>query len=121
MRISVYSLTIQCKDSREIIAFSSQVSFFHGATSAGKSSIVRMIDFCLGGTLEITPAVRKEVLSVAIDVQLGDRRCNLERESLHAKHVHVIWTDEAGEHHLQVPVDPSSTPVYGDNVFNVSD
>jgi rubrerythrin len=121
MRIRVYSLTVQCKESREFITFSPQISFFHGALSAGKSSIVRMIDFCLGGSLEITPAVKKEVLSVAIDVQLGDRRCNLERESLYAQDVHVIWTDEAGEHHLQVPIDPSTNPVYGDDVFNVSD
>ncbi len=121
MRIRVYSLTVQCKESREIITFSPQVSFFHGATSAGKSSIVRMIDFCLGGALEITPAVKKEVLSVSLDVQLGDRRCNFERESLYARQVHVIWLDEAGEHHLQVPLDPSPNAVYGDNVFNVSD
>lgn len=121
MKIRVYSLTVQCKESREFITFSPQISFFHGATSAGKSSIVRMIDFCLGGTLEITPAVQKEVISVAIDVQLGDRRCYLERESLSASDVHVLWTDEGGEHHLLVPIDPGRSPIYGDIVFNLSD
>jgi hypothetical protein len=121
MRIRVYSLTIQCRESHEHIPFSSQVSFFHGATGAGKSSIVRMIDFCLGGDLEITPAVGKEVLSVAIDVQLGERRCNFERESLTSTDVHVTWLDGSEAHHLRVPLDPSDFPVYGADVYNVSD
>jgi hypothetical protein len=121
MKLKVFSLTVQCRESREVIPFSSQVTFFHGGTGAGKSSIARMVDFCLGGDIEKTPAVRKEVISIAIDVQLGERRCIFERESLESSHVHVIWTDREGEHHLTAPIRPVERPIYGETVFNVSD
>lgn len=121
MKLRVFSLTVQCRESREVIPFSPQVTFFHGGTGAGKSSIARMIDFCLGGDLEKTPAVRKEVISVAVDIQLGDRRFILERESLESNQVHVIWSDQEGEHHLTAPVRPGDRPIYGDSVYNLSD
>jgi hypothetical protein len=122
MNIRFFTLTIQCRESKEVIAFSPQVTFFHGQTGSGKSSIARMIDFCLGGDLEKTPAVRKEVISVSLDAQLGQTRCVLERESLESNNLHVSWTDTSGqEHHLSAPLRPASTPILGDNVFNVSD
>jgi DNA repair exonuclease SbcCD ATPase subunit len=122
MRIRFFTLTIQCRESREVIPFSPQVTFFHGQTGAGKSSIARMLDVCLGGNLEKTPAVRKEVVSVSLDAQLGDTRVVLERESLDSNQVHVSWSDEQGhEHHLLAPIRPANTPILGDNVYNLSD
>lgn len=122
MNIRIFRLTIQCRESREEVQFSPHVTFFHGQTGAGKSSIARMVDFCLGGPLEQTPAVRKEVVSIALDVQLGKTRFVLERESLDSNQVHVSWTDEsATEHHLMAPIKPTSTPILGDTVYNLSD
>lgn len=59
MKIHFHRLLLNCRQSIEEIELSAQVSFFHGKISAGKSSIVRLIDFCLGGGLERTPALRK--------------------------------------------------------------
>jgi rubrerythrin len=122
MKLKLFSLTIQCRESRELIQFSPQVTFFHGSTGAGKSSIARMIDFCLGGSIEQTPAVRKEVISISLDAQLGDIRCVLERESLGSNQVHVSWKGhDDQEHHVSAPLRAGSVPILGTTVFNLSD
>ncbi len=57
MKIKFQKLVLLCKKSEEVIDFSRQITYFHGQISAGKSSIVRLIDYCLGGDLEKTPAL----------------------------------------------------------------
>ena len=57
MKIRFSRLIMNCRESVEEIDLSAQISLFHGKISAGKSSIVRLIDFCLGGDLERTPAL----------------------------------------------------------------
>ncbi len=122
MKLKLFSLTIQCRESREHIQFSPQVTFFHGSTGAGKSSIARMIDFCLGGDIEQTPAVRKEVISISLDAQLGEIRCVIERESLGSNQVHVSWKGHDNqEHHVSAPLRAGSVPILGTAVFNLSD
>lgn len=81
MKIRFIQLAVQCRESEEEITFSPQVTFFHGETGAGKSSIARMIDYCLGGDLEQTPAVRKEVINVTLTVQMGQSTCVFERQA----------------------------------------
>ena len=66
--------------------------------------------------------MRKEVISISLEAQLGETRCVLERESLESNQVHVSWTDAvAQEHHLSAPIRPANMPILGDNVFNLSD
>lgn len=122
MKLRFIQLCVQCRESEEEITFSSQVTFFHGETGAGKSSIARMIDFCLGGDLEQTPAVRKEVINVTLTVQMGQSICVFERQAHGSSQIHVTWTDTEGmERHVLAPVKPGNTPIVGDGVFNVSD
>ena len=122
MKIRFIHLTIQCRESEEDIPFSPQITFFHGETGAGKSSIARMIDFCLGGGLEQTPAVRKEVINVALTVQMSESICVFERHVQGSNQIHVTWMDAEGEeHHVLAPIQPGNTPIFGDKVFNVSD
>jgi hypothetical protein len=71
MNIKFQTLTLQCRKSREVIEFSNQISFFHGQISSGKSSIARLIDFCLGGSFENTPA--RDVGSVLAPIQKGQK------------------------------------------------
>lgn len=122
MKIRFIHLAIQCRESQESIPLSPHVTFFHGETGAGKSSIARMIDFCLGGELEQTPAVRKEVINIALTVQMGRSMCVFERQPQASNQVHVSWsaTNEE-EHHVLAPIKPGNTPVLGESVFNVSD
>lgn len=122
MKLRFLELIIQCKSSMERVRFSSHVNFFHGKTGSGKSSIARMIDFCLGGELEQTPAVRKEVIQITLVAQAAESSCVFERTATGSSQVHVTWKDKEGiEHHVLAPKKASTTPIFGDSIYNLSD
>jgi predicted ATPase len=50
------SLALQFRRSLEIIDLSASITFFHGRISSGKSTILHMIDACLGGKFPSNPA-----------------------------------------------------------------
>lgn len=124
MNIKFQTLILQCKKSREIIEFSPQISFFHGKISSGKSSIARLVDFCLGGELEHTPAIQTELVSVELSATIGNNEVLLERETGSNK-IQVSWKSKEGEMGsvlapIQNPTKPQA-PIWGDSVFNISD
>ena len=124
MNIKFQTLILQCKKSREIIEFSPQISFFHGKISSGKSSIARLVDFCLGGELEHTPAIQTELVSVELSATIGNNEVLLERETGSNK-IQVSWKSKEGEMGsvlapIQNPTKPQ-VPIWGDSVFNISD
>ncbi len=122
MKVRFVELIVQCKSSMERVRFSSQVNFFHGKTGSGKSSIARMIDFCLGGELEQTPAVRKEVIQITLVAEMAESSCIFERTATGSSQVHVTWKDKMGfEHHVLAPKKASTTPIFGDSIYNLSD
>lgn len=122
MNTKLISLTLVCRSSREVIEFSSRVTFFHGQISAGKSSITRLIDFCLGGDLERTPAIQQELVSVELSAEMGRYEVLFEREARGSNQVQVTWQNAAGERAIVLaPLQASPTPIWGENVFSLSD
>ncbi|KGF73983.1 hypothetical protein DO97_00095 [Neosynechococcus sphagnicola sy1] len=123
MKIHFKSLTLQCKQSREVIEFSPQVSFFHGKISAGKSSIVRLIDFCLGGDLERTPAIQQELVGVELAAQIGTNNVVFEREAQGSNQVQVTWRGDNDSGTVLVPIQSGSnqSPIWGTDIFYLSD
>jgi rubrerythrin len=122
MNIKFRSLVLQCKQSRELIEFSQRINFFHGKVSSGKSSIARIIDFCLGGDLERTPAIQQEFVSAELNANIGLYEVLFERTSTASNHVQVTWRNAAGDMgSVLAPIRAESTPVWGANVFNLSD
>ena len=122
MKMKFTNLTLQCKKSRENIKFSPHVSFFHGKISSGKSSIARLIDFCLGGHLERVPALEQELVSVQLTAYIGDYEVLFEREAQGSNQVQVAWRDEKGSSgNVLIPIVASKTPIWGDNIYNLSD
>ncbi len=116
------TLTLSFRQSREVIRFSPQVSFFHGPISSGKSSVARMINFCLGGKLEVTPAIHHEFISAQLAGCIGQSKVLLERE-LGSNQVHVTWRDSEGEPMsalAPLKATPDS-PILGTEVYNLSD
>lgn len=123
MKIHFKALTLQCKQSREVVEFSSQVSFFHGKIGAGKSSIVRLIDFCLGGDLERTPAIQQELVAVELAAQIGTNDVVFEREAQGSSQVHVTWRGDDSSGTVLAPTKSASnqSPIWGTDVFYLSD
>ena len=62
MKFRLIDIDLAFKRLRERIVFT-DFTYFHGQMGAGKSTIARLIDFCLGGHLgeaEMTPALQTE-------------------------------------------------------------
>jgi phage host-nuclease inhibitor protein Gam len=122
MNMSLVSLEVLTRESAEHVAFAPTVSFFYGRVGTGKSSIARLVDYCLGGRLERTPALRQEFISVQLRLQLGNHRVVLERGANETSSVRATW--HADEHELgsvTAPFDAETEPIVGANVFNLSD
>jgi hypothetical protein len=122
MKINFTALTLQCKQSREVIEFSPRLSVFYGKMSSGKSSIARLVDFCLGGDLERTPALDRELVSVHLSARIGRYEVLFEREAFGSSQVQVTWRDEAGlTGSVLAPLTATATPIWEDQVYNLSD
>ncbi len=123
MKMVFRALTLQCRQSREVIEFSPQVTYFHGQISAGKSSIMRLIDYCLGGNLEQTPAIRQELVSAELSATLGENEVLFERD-VQSNLVQVTWQNSDGETGsvlAPLQVQTNAQPIWEGDVYTLSD
>jgi hypothetical protein len=121
MKIRLASLKLICRQSEELIDFSSQVSFFHGRLSAGKSTIARMIDFCFGGELEQTTAIQLEFLSAQLSLVIGTSEVLIERNR-NENQLQVSWQVPGEEPHAVLVSARRDGPAAVDNsIRNLSD
>jgi len=123
MRFQFNSLKLQCQKSVEFVEFSSQITHVHGQISSGKSSIVRLIDFCMGGHLERTPAISRELVSVQLSANIAENEVLLERLATGNDEVQVTWRNVNGEGATLLAPIRSESPqsIWKDNVHNLSD
>ncbi len=124
MKIHFDRIALNCRKSIEEINLSAQISFFHGQISAGKSSIVRLIDFCLGGGLERTPAIMQELVSVSLYCRIDRFDVVLDREAQGSNQVQVTWRgneDESAKVLAPLHRSPDRGPIWGENIYTLSD
>jgi len=72
------SLVLAFKKETVTIPFT-EVSYFWGQMGAGKTSIARLIDYCLGGSMELSPALQSEFVSATLNLKLQKGDLQLER------------------------------------------
>jgi AAA domain len=101
MKFFVKELVIGCKREKELISFT-ELNYFYGQMGAGKSTIARLIDFCLGETIELTPALQSEFIYATITVEIEGRSLLIKRD-VGATNVTTTYTDEDGEVILSIP------------------
>jgi hypothetical protein len=122
MKLHFETLTLQCRKSREVIDLSNQISFFHGKVSSGKSSIARLIDYCLGGDLERTPAIIQELVSVTLEVSINSNMVLFERDSEGSGQVRVTWVDVLkNTATVMAPVQAGIKAIWMDSIYGLSD
>lgn len=78
MRINLQQLVLQFKQASEKIKFT-DFSYFYGRMGAGKTSIAKLIDYCLGGDLDFSPALQLEFVSAKLYLNVNDAELTLER------------------------------------------
>lgn len=122
MNIHFKHLELICRQSVEHVDFAKQVTFIHGPVGTGKSSIARLVGFCLGADLTKTTALRSELLSAQLSATIGDYDVLLERELEQNSSVRVTWEkghDDIGS--IIAPLEEGDAPILSDDVFSLSD
>lgn len=79
MRMELKKLHLVLRRSTEVIDLPGIV-YFYGPIGSGKSSIGRLIDYCLGGTSKWTPALQAELVSVALELKVNGTPLTLHRD-----------------------------------------
>ncbi|MGB0385147.1 MAG: AAA family ATPase [Ardenticatenaceae bacterium] len=122
MDIKLQKLTLQWRKSLESLDLSSDISYIHGPISVGKSSIMRLIDYCLGGSITYTPAISQELVSVELLARIADYDVLLKRDKESNNAVEVTWQNNKNQSgSVRTPIKASRQPIWADNVFNLSD
>ena len=121
MKVRLSKILITTRRTTELLEFSPSVTFLHGPVGTGKSTVARLVDYCLGGDLERTPAVQQEFVSAQLYVDLGVNTCTLERSATDT-HVRVSWSygDDETES-VNAPLDAGDIPILENDVYNLSD
>jgi uncharacterized Zn finger protein (UPF0148 family) len=91
MKIRLLELAITFKREREQIAFT-DFNYFYGQMGAGKSTIARLIDYCLGGDLVGTPALQSEFISTSLSIKVVNTNLVLHRDA-NANQIRAQWTE----------------------------
>lgn len=91
MKVELQALRLKFRRSVETIEFG-HISFFWGKIGAGKSSIARLVDYCLGADIQLTPALQLEFNSADLSVEVEGRRLTIYRER-ESSNVIVAWAE----------------------------
>ena len=120
MRVRLQQLDMTCKKSVETIAFAG-FNYFYGEMGAGKSSIARLIDYCLGGSLDLTPAMQSEFVAADLSLTVNEVPLSLFRER-ESDQVVATWGPESKQEQQVVPArKPSGVVIPGTDVENLTD
>jgi uncharacterized Zn finger protein (UPF0148 family) len=100
MNVVLKFLELHFRKSVETIEFD-HVNFFWGKIGAGKSSIARLVDYCLGAEINLTPALQLEFVQAVLSLEVEGRRVTIYRER---ESGNVVATWQEGEESLEVLV-----------------
>jgi hypothetical protein len=98
MKIRFERLILRLQQGERVFDFS-HVTYLHGQISSGKSSVARLIDYCLGGDLERTSALQQEFVSALLVCEIGDYTVIFRRDAGMRDSVELTWEgrdDERG-------------------------
>lgn len=80
MKVEFEKLHLFTNDSQEtIISFSQRLTFIYGNMGVGKSTVLNLLFYCMGGKIIYTPAIKHCLCAVQLDVRFGDNFYSLYR------------------------------------------
>lgn len=123
MKFRLIDLDLAFKRNHERITFD-DFSYFYGQMGSGKSSIARLIDFCLGGDLregEMTPALQMEFVSASLSLQVGESPLLLQRNA-GSNQLRAQWSINEEQFEVLIPARiPAGAVLQGTEVEVLSD
>lgn len=126
MKVALKSLRLHFRRSVETIEFG-HVNFFWGKIGAGKSSIARLIDYCLGADIQLTPALQQEFNAADLSLEVEGRPLTIYRER-ESSNVSAQWLENGQAIEVLVParkaseivVPGTSIEVLSDLIFHLA-
>ena len=123
MRIRLTELHLSFKKGKESIRFA-DFSYFYGQMGAGKSTIARLVDFCLGGNIgesEMTPALQSEFVSASLLLEVEETLVHLRRDSA-SNQIRANWKEGDDVIEVMIPARKAEGEVIpGSGIEVVSD
>lgn len=101
MKLRLNHLELTCRRAVYTVPFG-DFTYFYGEMGAGKSTIARLIDYCVGGGLDMTPALQSEFVSATLDFNINNVPIRVERAA-NANQVVASWGTQADAQQLIVP------------------
>lgn len=120
MKVALKSMRLHFRRSVEVIDFG-QVNFFWGKIGAGKSSIARLIDYCLGADIQLTPALQLEFNSADLSMEVEGRMLTIYRERESSNVIATWLEDEQGMEVLMPARKAADVVVPGTSIEVLSD
>ncbi len=120
MNIRLTDLVIAFKKAHERIDFA-DFNYFYGQMGAGKSTIARLIDFCLGGDLgetEMTPALQTQFVSSSLSLKVAEISLVLERNA-NSNQVRARWSTPEQQYEVLIPARTAAGEVLPDTGVEV--
>lgn len=101
MKLKLEKLHLELRRSTEVLDFP-DFRYFYGPIGSGKSSIARLIDYCLGANVEWPWALQAEFVSAALQLLVNDRALTLHRTK-DSNLIVAAWKDGADILQVAVP------------------
>jgi hypothetical protein len=113
MKFTLKSLSVSLKGGDEDIGFEG-FSYFYGQMGAGKTTIAKLIDYCLGGDLDLSPALQSEFVGATLAVELAKVTVTIERPRDAGRAI-ARWDGSAGPFQVSIPVRDADGEVIPDS------
>lgn len=117
MNIYLNKLDIDFSKDSVTISFD-DFNYFYGQMGSGKSSIARLIDYCLGGNLDMTPALQSEFNSVSLSLNINGVPLSLER-ARDSNQLIASWEKDKEKFQIVIPARKSDGVVIPDTDIEV--
>lgn len=117
MNVYLKFLQLQFRGSTELIEFE-RTNFFWGKIGAGKSSIARLIDYCLGGDIQLTPALQSEFIQAGLGMTVGSRDVTIYRQR-ESGSVMATWLEDDSVAQVVLPARRSGGVVIPETTVEV--
>jgi hypothetical protein len=120
MKIRIRRLTVDCLMEHEPVDFQ-PFTYLHGPIGAGKTTVAKLIDFCLGGRFAPTPVLQPIWVGASLDLSINDRDLVLVRKR-DSNLLRAMWTEGKEPIDVIVPArDAGDEVVPGTGIAVLSD
>ena len=101
MKFHLNQLVLRFKGEIVTLPFT-DFNYFYGEMGAGKSSIARLIDYCLGGRLVDTQALQSQFVWASLNVTVEATKVTLTRD-YHSERVRASWEVDGSITEIMLP------------------